>query len=182
LKKILLSSILASVLVVSSLEAVDEQKEGFIIGLGIGMSSINTEVSFGGYDWDERSFALATSFKIGYGFTNQFLLYYTNDISWYGYDNDPYDDTYISGMSGIGVSYYLEENSPYYVMGAIGIGSYSNFTEGDSETGSAFSVGVGYEVSPHFQIEATYLSTSIEEDGVELDTGAFNLTANYMWY
>ena len=182
MKKILISSILAGLVVTTSLEAFDEQREGFIVSLGAGVSSINTEIDVGNMGADETSFGLATSFKIGYGFTNQFLLYYVSDVSWYGYDNDPNDDTYTSGHGGIGASYYIEENSPYYVMGAIGIGSFTNFSESEGETGSAFIIGGGYEVSPHFQIEATYLSTNIEEDNVELNTGAFRVTANYMWY
>jgi len=182
LKKILISSVLASLVVVSSIEAFDEQREGFVISLGAGVSSVNSEFKAGGFSADDTSFSLATSFKIGYGFTNQFLLYYINDVSWYGYDNDPNDDTYASGLTGIGVSYYIEENSPYYIMGGIGAGSFSNFSEGEGETGSAFVIGGGYEVSPHFQIEASYLSTSIEEDGVEADISAIRLTANYMLY
>ena len=182
MKKIVISSILAGLVVTTSLEAFDEQREGFIVSLGAGVSSIKTEVEIGHMGADETSLGLATSFKIGYGFTNQFLLYYVSDVSWYGYHNDSKDDTYTSGHGGIGASYYIEENSPYYVMGAIGMGSFTNFTEAVGETGSAFIIGCGYEVSPHFQIEATYLSTDIEEDGVVLNTGAFRLTANYMWY
>jgi len=182
MRKSVVLSLLASLVATTSLYAFDEQREGFIVSLGAGVSSIKTDIKLGNLGADETSFGLATSFKIGYGFTNQFLLYYTSDVSWYGYDNDPKDDTYTSGHGGIGASYYVQENSPYYVMGGIGIGSFTNFSESKGETGSAFIVGGGYEVSPHFQVEATYLSTSIEEDNVKLDTGAFRLTANYMWY
>jgi hypothetical protein len=182
MKKIVISSILAGLLATTSLEAFDEQREGFIVSFGAGVSSINTEIDFSRYGADDTSFGLATSFKIGYGFTNQFLLYYINDISWYGYDNDPNDDTYTSGLTGIGASYYIQENSPFYVMGGVGIGSFTNFSESEGETGSAFIIGGGYEVSPHIQVEATYLSTSVKEDSIDLDTGAFRLTANYIWY
>ena len=182
MKKILLSTILSVLAISSSLYAFDEEKEGFILSIGAGISTVNTEVKIGNLGADENSFGLSTSFKIGYGFTNQFLLYYMNDVSWYGYDNDPNDDTYTSGITGIGASYYLEENSPYYLMGSIGIGSLFNFSENEGETGNAFAIGGGYEVSPHFQIEVTYLSTSIEDNGVELNTDAVRITANYMWY
>lgn len=184
MKKVLAMSLLTSMAAFSSLEAFDDNREGFVISLGAGVSSIKTEIDMGNYygSADETSFGLATSFKIGYGFTKQFLLYYVNDVSWYGYDNDPNDDIYTSGITGIGASYYIEENSPFYVTAAIGIGSFTNFSESEGETGSAFVIGGGYEVIPHFHLEATYLSTSIEENGVELDTGAFRLTANYMWY
>jgi len=181
MKKILTGSLLCALLLSSS-EAFDEQKEGFLVGFGVGVSSINTEADFNYISVEERNTGLATSFKLGYGFSNQFLLYYSNDVTWYGYDNDPNDDTYISGMSGIGISYFLNENDPYYLMGAIGIGSFSNFSEGKGDTGSAFSLGVGYEIAYHTQIEATYLATNIKENGIDFNNNAFRITLNYLWY
>jgi len=184
LKKIVISSIVASLVAVSTAQAFEGQKQGFMLSVGAGLSSITTEVGLSGYygSADETSTGFATSFKIGYGFTNQFLLYYMNDVSWYGFDDDPYDDTYTSGFTGVDASYYVEENSPAYVLAGIGLGSFTNFSEDAGETGSSFVLGAGYEVTPHLNIEGTYLVTSIEEDGVELDTDAFRLTLNYMWY
>ena len=182
MKKLLTSSLLAGLLATTSLQAFDEQKEGFVLNIGAGFSSITTDLTYGTLGADESSFGFATSFKIGYGFTNQFLLYYINDVSWYGYDKLANDDTYISALTGIGASYYPEEGSPYYLMGAIGIGSIANISENVGERGSAFMIGGGYEFSPHLNIEANYLATNIEENSVELSTGALRLTLNYMWY
>ncbi len=180
MKKIVSTSMLAVMIATTSLQAFDEQKEGFIVSVGAGISSIKSEIEEGSLSADETSFGLATSFKIGYGITNQFSLYYLNDVSWYKYDAS--DDTYTSSITGVGASYYIEEFSPYYVMAAVGIGSFVNFSESDGDMGSAFVIGGGYEVSPHIQLEATYLRTNIDDDGVEFNSGAFRLTANYMWY
>lgn len=182
MKKIVLSTVVASCIALSSVEAFDGQREGFLIGLGAGLSSVNTEVKMGYYGYNERSFGLATSFKIGYGFTNQFALYYMNDVSWFGYDDDPYDDTYTSSFTGVSASYYIDEHAPAYVLAGVGIGTFANFSEDAGETGSAFILGAGYEVSPHIQIEATYLVNSVDDGGIEVDTDAFRMTLNYMWY
>lgn len=182
MKKVLLSSLVALAVSVSSLEAFDEKREGFILGLGAGFSAVNTNVEVGSHEYDESSMGLATSLKIGYGFTNQFSLYYVRNASWFGYDNDSEDDNYASGIMGVGASYYIEENSPMYVMAAIGIGDWTNVSENAGETGSAFMLGGGYEVYPHVQIEATYLVANVEEDSIKLDTAAFQLTVNYQWY
>ena len=174
MKKIIISSILASVLTVSTASAFDDQREGFLASIGAGLNLTNTSI----YNNSETSFGLSTAFKIGYGFNNQFLLYYTNDVSWYGLDVS--DDWYTTGASSIGASYYIEENSPYYVLGSIGIGGLSNFTAGDgSDTGMAFALGGGYEYSPHVLLEGTWQHVSAEDD---VSSNVFKFTINYMWY
>ena len=185
MNKILNSVMLVAVLTTAStsVSAFDDQKEGFLVGIGAGVAKIKTEVDVGSLGADDTSLGLATSFKIGYGFTNQFALYYRNDVNWFGYDSDPQDDTYISGLTGIAANYFIEENSPYYLTAGVGVGSFANFTNKTrSETGSAYTIGAGYEVAPHVSLEATYLSNTIEEKNVELSTGALRLTVNYMWY
>ena len=175
MKKIIISSVLASMLTVSTASAFDDQREGFLIGLGAGLNLTNT----GFYNSSETSFGLSTAFKIGYGFNNQFLLYYTNDVSWYGLDRS--DDWFVTGASGIGASYYIEENSPYYVMGSLGIGTFADFTSGESadDTGLAFTLGGGYEYSPHVLLETTWQNISTGDD---TSNNVFKFTINYMWY
>ncbi len=180
MKKIIISSILASMLTVSTASAFDDQREGFIASIGGGLALVNTSPD---RFEDESSFGFATSFKIGYGFSNQFLLYYVNDVSWFGLDDT--DDTFTTGGSSIGATYYIDENSPYYITGAIGIGVFSNFTEGDGEMGSTFSIGGGYEISPHVLLEANFQHASVEDFGynnTDVSTNSFRFTVNYMWY
>lgn len=175
--KLALGSLVCSTLLATSAQAFDEKREGFILGLGAGLSSV---ASSG--DLDDTSVGFATSFKIGYGFNEQFSLYYVRNASWFGYDDDPDEDTYASGISGVGASYYISPNDPAYVMAAVGFGDFSNVTENAGETGSAFMLGGGYEIYPHVHLEGTYLVADIEEDGVDLTTSAFQLTINYLWY
>ncbi|MCF6243920.1 MAG: porin family protein [Sulfurovum sp.] len=182
MKRILISTILASVLSVSSLSAFDEQKKGFLLSYGAGASFIDTKVKTGKVGTDGSTFGLATSFKVGYGFTNQFALYYMNDISWFESENDPYGHTHSSGFSGISGSYYITESSPIYVTAGVGIGTFSNFSELKVETGESYLLGAGYEFSPHVQVEATYHSNTIEEKNVDLSTDALKITVNYMLY
>ncbi len=178
MNKILNSVMLVAVLTTTSVSAFDDQKEGFLVGIGAGVAKLTIEEN----SW-ATSLGLATSFKIGYGFTNQFALYYRSDVSWFGYEDDSQDDTYISGLAGIAADYYVDENSPYYLTAGVGIGSFANFTtKGQSETGSAYTIGAGYEVAPHVSLEAMYLSNTIDGHDGEFSTNALRLTVNYMWY
>ena len=171
-------------MIVSSAEAFDGDRKGFILGLGAGVSAISTEVTVDndGYhdDSSDSSVGFSTSLKIGYGFTDQFAVYYLRDAAWFGYDHN--DDNFIAGISGVGATYYIEPNSPAYVMAGIGFGDFANFTEGEGEVGSAFVLGGGYEVYPHVQAEASYLVTNIDESGLDFSSSTFHLTLNYLWY
>ena len=183
MNKIIISTIAASLLTISTAQAFDDQREGFLMGVGAGAAIVNTSST----GLDESSFGFATSFRMGYGFNNQFLLYYTNDISWFGIDDYRNDDTFISGGSAIGASYYIEENSPIYITGSLGLGGFSNFTSDYStDLGSTFSIGGGYEISPHVLLEASYQRTNAdnynEGYGAEMSTNAFKFTVNYLWY
>ena len=179
-----MSALVASTLVVSSAQAFDEDRKGFILGLGAGISAINTEVTVDndGYhdNASDSSVGFSTSLKIGYGFTDQFALYYVRNAAWFGYDHN--DDNFISGISGVAANYYIAPKSPIYVMAGVGFGDFANFSEGEGEVGSAFMLGGGYEVYPHVQVEGSYIVTDIEESGLDFSTDAFHLTVNYLWY
>ncbi len=173
--------------------AFDDNRQGFILGLGAGFHNIDTDFNYDGSKFNSESKSgLATSFKIGWGITNQFALYYVRNASWYsapsfnGYTTS--DITYLAGISGIGGTFYLSPSAPSgYFLGAIGIGDLSAPFESniESDTGSALMFGGGYEVSKHLQIEATLLSTDIDsadDSRLNLKSSSIQFTFNYLWY
>jgi len=186
MKKILISMAVSSLLVLSSAQAFDEKREGFIVGLGAGYSFVNNDVKSNTNTKfnvsSKNAHALATSFKIGYGFNEQFSLYYLNNVSWFGFDADKADDTYTAGMSAIAASYYLDPCSPWYITGGIGLGSYGNFTEKESLSGAGIMLGAGYEIAPHIQVEGNLMSVAVDKDGSDFSAVSANLTVNYLWY
>jgi len=173
--------------------AFDDNRQGFLIGLGVGYHNIDIDFKYNGSNIASQSEnGIATSFKIGGGFTNQFLLYYVRNSSWY---NAPYYDgfttsdiTYTIGLTGIGATYYLSPTSPsVYFLGAIGAGDISAPFESGAkpDTGSAFMIGGGYEASKHIQYELTLLTTNIDsqdDSQLKLETSSIQATINYMWY
>ena len=87
--------------------AFDDNRQGFILGLGAGFHSIDIDFLYNGSNVGSQSESgLATSFKIGGGLTDQFALYYVRNVSWY---SAPYfdgysitDATYTVGLTGVG--------------------------------------------------------------------------------
>lgn len=167
--------------------AFDDNRQGFILGVGAGFHNIDTDFNYDGTKFkSESETGIATSFKIGWGITNQFALYYVRNASWYSTSYS--DTTYLVGISGIGGTFYLSPSAPSgYFMGAIGIGDLSAPFESNvkSDTGSALMFGGGYEISKHLQIEATLLSTDIDsadDSRLNLKTSSIQFTFNYLWY
>lgn len=178
---------IGSLLAISTLEAFDDKKEGFMLSVGAGLAATHTEFKSSSNGWTNDStseLGLATSFKIGYGFSEDFSLYLLRHSAFvHGYDNAPNNDTYGNCLTGIGANYYLDTEEPIYLMGAVGMGQLSRLSDDDSEAekGKALVLGVGYELSPHLNLEATYLATRID-DNMEVNSDAFHVTLNYYWY
>ena len=173
--------------------AFDDNRDGFVIGLGAGFHTIDIDFNYSGSNiGSDSESGLATSFKIGWGITNQFLLYYVRNASWYSapyYDGFTTSDiTYTVGIGGVGATYYLSPSAPSgYLLGAIGVGDISAPFESDveSDTGSALMFGGGYEVSEHIHLEATLLTTDIDsayDSRLNLKTSSIQFTVNYLWY
>jgi len=173
--------------------AFDNERRGFVIGLGAGLHTLDIDYKYSGELLASQSEkGIATSFKIGFGVTNQFLVYYVRKASWFNapvFDGVSVSDTtIISGISGIGVSYYLSGSAPSaYFLGAFGIGDLSAPFESaiETDTGSAYMFGAGYEVSEHVQFEATILKTNIDskdDANFVLESSSIQFTANYLWY
>ena len=163
-----------------SLYGFDENKEGFILGIGTGIGAIKSDTTLNSKKSSETSPSLSTSFKLGYGLNKNFLLYYINDVNWFSLKNS--DDIYISALTGIGASYFLKEHNKYFISGAIGVSSLANLTKSSNldDIGYGVKVGAGYEIKPHIQIESDYTYTKINDSSSK--THSFNLSVHYMWY
>ncbi len=178
MKKTLLVAICATGLLATSSAAdiFDGSKEGFLLGFGVGGTYVSTDVDFkNGARLDDKRAGIATSFKLGYGFNEQFALYYTNQVDWYKFKGDGT----IVGLTGIGVDYYLGAGSPYYATGMIGVGTISDIKDKSISRGWAYQVGLGYEVAPHMTIEASYMKINIDEKIANVDTDSIRVTFNY---
>ncbi len=188
------ASFTALLLATSPAYAFDDNREGFILGFGVGFHNLKENYTSSGSNVSSRSEGgLATSFKIGGGITDQFALYYVRNASWF---SAPYfdgvttrDAAYTIGLSGIGASYFLAPSAPSgYFLAAIGAGDIATPFEKNSkaDTGSAFMFGGGYEFQKNLMLEGTILTTNIQSTGlpppVTLKSSSLQITINYLFY
>ncbi len=138
---------------VTASKAFDGNRKGFMLGFGAGgsITSFTQTLSGLGAPFDgtsdrENSFGFATSFKIGAGFNEQFMLYYVNNLAWFSLDNVLGETVTIgNGVGLIGVSYYLQPEKPsMYILGLIGLATWDAIFESDSSASTGFGLGGGF--------------------------------------
>ena len=151
-----------------------EQRSGFYLSGGLGISSNKYEED---WDSDSHSFSnagLATSFKIGGYLSPNMALYYQREASFWQWSEA--DANIYGGLTGIGATYYFQPSRGPYVAAGIGLGDIVFEDTGD--VGLGMSVGAGYEFSDHIQLGVVYTYTSVEESYYlsdrEVSTTAFS--------
>lgn len=166
----------------TSVFALDGTRKGFVIGFGVGpgMTSYTVE------DSDRESkFAAATDFKIGGGISEKLLVYYENRVSWFSHDLPTESVTAANGIGLAGVSYYFKADVPsFYVLGSVGLSSWSYPFESTSDTWAGFGVsaGAGYEFAKHFSAEATVNWGNPGKDNVTVNALSVLVTVGALAY
>ena len=179
-KTMLLVIALFLLLVPFQASAIDGQRQGFMLNLGVGFGQ-------GKYTGGDRSYdatGFGTDFKIGGGLgNNKVLIYFTNRTLWYSPDSG---GSRINGISAAGVSYFLSPQAPsFFFLGALGLGVSSNNDTSTARSGFGFTIGAGYEFAQHFTAELTYMDTGLSGDsdlGGDLGASSIMLTLNWLGY
>ncbi len=197
-KKVLLLLVFACIL--SSLIAIDGNRKGVLLGFGAGVSQTyfkaeteylgNTEVS-----GDLIKAGYATEFKIGYGLTNQFELYYSNQATWFSINNDDGNKVTIAdGISVIAASYFISPklndgtwHPSAFISAGYGLSSWSRPAESDYVMkGKGVFVGVGYEFIKHYRFSLNYFandpSTTEDDYTLTYKSRAVMLTISGMYF
>jgi hypothetical protein len=176
---------LALLIVASSASAFDGSRRGFVLGggLGLGLTSYTQELSGGltGSSDRQNSGAIATTFKIGGGLSERTLLIYQQNQNWFSLTNVFGDDVTVASGSGVlAVNHFVSDESSVYLVGGIGLSSWSlPFEDGSKVSyGGTLLVGAGIEFSPHWSAEfnLSFGNPSYSESGTKLTTKTANLS------
>lgn len=136
----------------------DGQRKGFIVGFGAGpgltSSTMEDERNALGPSARDNTWGLQTDFVIGYAPTSRLQVYYSNKVSWFKIS--VVDVTAISGLTGVGASYFLNSQVPSpFLSGGLGVAVWDDpFDEWfDRSLGFGLWGGVGYEFARHCSAE-----------------------------
>jgi hypothetical protein len=173
---------------VSSSDAFDGQRKGFILGGGIGGGQAHVQQTLSGpatagFSADELQSdrtgygSVVTDFRNGGAFNNQRLLNYDNQVWWFNTENAlGSEETFLFGIGLLGASYYFKPQAPcFYALATIGVATFGT-TDDYSGAGSVgVSGGIGFELARHWSIEAVVgwgkpdeseSSLTLETDGI----------------
>jgi len=146
--------------------AFDGKRKGFLLGGGLGLGSYSYTLSIDDLEGpDESTGSLVTNFKIGGGFSEQFLLYYNAHINWFSQSILDTDLTVASGISGLGFTWFTNPDPKgLFLTGTLGFASWDYPFEDDSDmlTGFGVALGLGYEFAPHWAVDLNLMFGSPE--------------------
>jgi len=179
----------------------DDNREGFIIGFGIGghLSSFIQKIEYVEEVYRSSKLTkrgLATDFRIGYAPKHNLEIFYVSKIAWFSISNMNEQIVIISdGIGALGISYFFDiktysEKWKKLPFISIGFGYSSWRTPFEKNSASSFGIGlftaIGYEINKHSRIELSYFvnNPAGEIDSVKLKTNsdALMILFNYMWY
>ncbi len=144
------------------------RRKGFIFGIGAGVGNVTFTAPLARYwgssytgNWpDPREIrsAFATELKVGHGFSDQFLLYYSSRITWLPLSSLYSDTMIVNGIAGLGMMLYPLRSADFYLVGSAGLAVLTTYQppfrlERARQTGLAVSCGVGYELLPQLTID-----------------------------
>lgn len=164
-------------------EKLGGRRKGFVFGFGVGVGRTSFTEPLAAYYWRNTQEAewssvrqarasLVTELKIGHGFSDQFLLYYTSRISWLPLDHFTKDTMIANGAAGAGLMYYPFRRFGLYFVGNIGLATLVTWQppltlENARQTGVIFSGGIGYQILPHLNLDFTVSSGSANARSVD---------------
>jgi len=157
--------LLASIILIgsSSAYAWDGERQGFLLGLGLGVgfdsySGIQYD-PVGPESEDNSTFAFAASPRIGYAINNRVAFYYSRHPFFFSVEDEANEDIIlISCIEALQVHYYLADTSPsiYFGFGA-GVGYFFDNSVDNYSKASLKGIGligtVGFEPIKHFSAE-----------------------------
>ena len=149
-----------------NVQAFDGKHEGFFFGIGIEPGTSFDRIVYGdgdSYLYGRPAFTL--NYKIGYGPSEQLLIYFTGRFSLNGLFNYDFDeegfhsnsDIFNEATTGIGFMVFPDPGNKFYLSGCLGLATSLYLNEPDIENlliGIGLSGGIGYKISRNWAINA----------------------------
>jgi len=166
----------------SNLYSFDGERNGFILGGGIGGGYLSNSTSYNSYSNTDSRGVFLTNFKIGYAPGNTLEIYYISKVNWWGQS----DITFTLGLSAIAATFYLDSatETGWSISGGLGLSSLSAPFEEDLESSDGFGlfIGGGYEFAKHWNVELDLFYSAITDSGSDLNSFGVQITINGLAY
>ena len=109
----------------------DGEREGLLIGGGLGYAAIATGEDSSGESFTGSGFT--TTGRIGYGLSDQLIIYFSSTVP--------------NLVPSLGFMYFTDRRSDYYLQGLLG------YTSANQDSLFSIAGGLGYELRDHVTLE-----------------------------
>ncbi|MBX2879145.1 MAG: hypothetical protein KTR32_04385 [Granulosicoccus sp.] len=158
-------------------QADNEDRDGLLLGIALGSSSINTSVDLVSDPNDTASSSdsrgTAVSLRFGGGLGNKSAMYLLTQTA-------ATENELGHSLTGLGASYYFNKNgASLYLMGGFGYGlvSYAE-SEKPEGTGTAAMAGIGLELGMGLSVELNHMRVRTEPENDSINpSGIYNIAS-----
>ena len=116
---------------VTQAQLFDGEREGLLIGGGLGYAAITTGADSSGESFSGSGFT--TTGRIGYGLSDQLTIYFSSTVP--------------NLVPSLGFMYFTDQRSDYYLQGLLG------YTSANQDSLFSIAGGLGYELRDHVTLE-----------------------------
>lgn len=188
IKTLFFMALIGALLPLSSLQAWDGKRQGFLLGLGAGAGSLEyTDVQSVHLNDENRSDELSTiAFmpKVGYAPSDRFaLLYYRHPFLFDAKNAQGTSQELTACVELLGLHYYFDSGPSLYVGAGWGNSYFFEGLENTAESalkGSGSALSIGYEFSEHYSLELTSITGTLDDQGGSFK--GYALTLNVLGY
>jgi len=175
LKKTLFLTLLV-LLLVSSASAFNGERQGFVLGGGLGFAPM-AKMSLDDFEEDESNSGFGLNFIIGYAWDEYNMIVYEGNVCSYTSSEILNDLTVAQGFNGASWYHYFGPSGMSFFT-AVGIGFCVMEIEDYDETIDykvGFLIGGGYEFTRHVQVGAYFSSGGTAVEGVDITNSHFSV-------
>ncbi len=162
--------------------AFDGQRQGFVLGFGLGYAPI-VDISAPGYGFEESQSGLATDLLAGYGWNNHDILLLSDEGSALSTDKTG-NDVSIHVIGSLKWNHYFGlEKHPFFTSVGVGVISFGTRYFDVDGSGFGYTLGVGKEIFKQVQIGVQYYGGHTTNSyGVSANHSAVNFLVTVMAY
>lgn len=175
MKRLVLITLAAVLLMAASAGAFDGLRKGFVLGGGLGLApTADWDFEVSGVSIGEDGSGMGLNLLIGYAWDGQNMIVYEGNVcSW---TSDLVDETITQGFNGASWYHYFGPTGKSFFT-ATGIGYYVFNVETYEDNKPAFGLllGGGYEFARHVQVAAYFSTGKTKDSGIDFSHTHFNI-------
>ena len=144
-----------------------DKRLGAFYSASLGLGYQNVAFTYNEKDLnDEDYFTSSINLKAGLCLGDGLAIFITRHTTLFSApfideDGTSSDKMYMTGLSGVGASFYFEDSASFFLSGSVGIAELQTLGYANADFGTAFMLGGGYEFKNNINLEFIFSMSNI---------------------